>query len=124
MAINIRKLPQVGSAVEWLQGVREILTPEENWCQGAYYRDRSGNEVKRMSPMTCQACLYGAMDLFDCPEVCYGLLQFHLNCAIQELYPKLHCYGIEYFNDHEETTHQDVLAVLDRAIKLAQESEA
>jgi hypothetical protein len=53
-----------------MQKIRELLTDESKWTQGALARDALGRPVSACSAQACRWDLYGAMD--RCYGVCVG----------------------------------------------------
>lgn len=91
------------------------------WCKGVYARDQYGIEVDSRSEHACTWCALGAVRAFaDSPDSSwpfYGAASA-LNRATPEGYD-----GVHEFNDREETTHADIMAVYDRAIATAEAEE-
>jgi hypothetical protein len=103
---------------EALVGARDWLQ-NHSWSKGTY-----GNQG-------FSACLMGAVHEIIAPELRHGAVDYkdestqeldielrHLlvNTA-QKLYPFRPVGSVEAFNDHMDTTYDDVLAVLDAAIE-------
>ena len=97
---------------------------EQGWTKGAMARNVDGESVSSYSPDACQWCLLGAIDACsdidiyvkaDCNEL--------LRNAINELgYSStlLHTRHPADFNDAANTTADMVIAVLDKAIEIAE----
>lgn len=111
------------TAVEVLRLARVLLSDELRWCKGEAALDLFGNRTTARSPAACQWCLRAALDR-SCPNdvdprdmrVCRKVF-----AAVQRSIPGSQratnpAFSIHRFNDHENTTHADVLAVCDAAI--------
>jgi hypothetical protein len=106
------------TAVDVLQAALEILQNPQQWCQKAWARDVDGYPVDPTDPSAVKFCLLGAVmkAAFDAePEYqkashlidqAHGALK-----AVHPLYP------IVTLNDDEATSHQDIISLLNQAIK-------
>ena len=86
----------------------EILSSPDKWTKGAYARTKTDTIVGVLDEEACKFCLDGA--LLRC-----GLdwdIKTSLEQAILELFPTK-SEGIISFNDHPDTTYEDVLEVLE-----------
>jgi hypothetical protein len=81
-----------------LRRVERLLATEDQWCKGRLY-DRKGRR-----------CLAGAISQVDGRQV----LTRPITRAVREVSGK-HYWRIESFNDDPNTSHRDVLRVLQRA---------
>jgi hypothetical protein len=100
-----------------LREMRAFLDDPSHWVQGHYWLDAEGNDVEVAQAVAC--CLSGASTkaVYDLSSIWENEAEAdrRVRQAVQE--------GTEFtntisFNDDSETTHQQVLAVLDRAIEL------
>lgn len=101
-----------------------IATPER-WTKGTYARDESGEPADSYSARAVCWCMLGAVfaDVID------GIAIEHAICLPHPIEDALKAANggevrFAHFNDAPETTHADVLAVLDRAIAFAKRREA
>ena len=121
---------------ELLLKAREIIAKPEHWSKGANCRDADGEPCHPSDDSKAVSwCLYGAVDrigLLLPEEGDEALARAHtvacraLTGVIERR--KRGMLGRQYtgpagFNDAPETTHDDVLAVLDEAIEEAPEFE-
>ncbi|BCJ91802.1 hypothetical protein IZ6_25370 [Terrihabitans soli] len=97
-----------------LRGVRLILKSRRRWTKGAMARDRFGETVMSYGSDASCFCLYGAVRRAS-DEL--GLTSYR-SWAITSLNTAAGGCMIT-FNDREKTRHQDVIALLDRAIQEA-----
>lgn len=116
------------SALKVLVSVRELLSDEKRWTQGQEARDVSGDGVPPTSKDAVCWCLLGALyksallrqvcgDLAPEEATEAWMSAVGLTCKIAS--PD-NPDGIGDFNDRFDTTHADVLRVLDVAIEKAQ----
>jgi hypothetical protein len=110
--------------VQVLREARELIAMPERWTQGTWARKANGDGVLATNPEACCFCAGGALlksssrgrkenrDLFD---AAVRLLIAPLNGETWM--------DIAQFNDRVAKSHDEVLALFDRAIALA-ESEA
>jgi hypothetical protein len=102
------------SVKEDLRAVRQLLSDPERWIKGAYHRPSvyDGKE---------SYCLRGAVDhvVGYCSGEHWIRIRRLMDVSISRI-RKNHIGGMVAFNDAPETTHEDVLAVLDLAIKEAE----
>ena len=80
----------------------------QGWCQDAYARNASGDEVHKGSDAACQWCLAGAL-----PDL-HGS-HYHILLGL------LRTPNLMTWNDDPSRTQQDVLDLYDKAIKMAKE---
>lgn len=106
-----------------IERVIETLTPPGSWIQGNFARTTpAGRTIGPSAPGANCWCLVGAIIRADADadglEARDQAYQFVV-LAAQELFPKrIGISGIPVFNDHPDTTHADVLRVLNRAREL------
>jgi hypothetical protein len=94
-----------------LRALRERLTPPNAWIKGAFARSAKGNEVSIHNPKATCWCLMGAISLEDISSKEYYAL-------CKEISKKNgSATTIKIFNDTPNITHEDILEVLDHAIK-------
>lgn len=103
------------TTIEILTAARELLTDPSHWTKGANARNVRGKEALPNYPSAVCWCMTGApTTLFRAPWTSVALTSaiVLLQTTISD--------GIIAFNDRPDTTHTDVLRVLDAAIKKAQ----
>jgi hypothetical protein len=83
----------------------ELLSDESKWTKKEIARDKSGNCVHPKSSDAVCFCILGAY--YKCESVGIG----RVSAAVRDLFPERD-QGIPYFNDHPETTFEDVRKVL------------
>lgn len=96
-----------------LRAAKELINTPERWTKGCLARTQQGDPTIVDDPDAVCFCMLGAL-----AKVSQG--QNHYTGEI--LYEELE-EPISNFNDDENTTHADVMAAFDRAIKLAEEQE-
>jgi hypothetical protein len=100
-----------------LKALRELLTPETSWTKGAVARDKEGKSVGTAAhPDATCFCLIGGVQKV-CPSDYRERRDMftHLERAIRQRFQNRD-HEIEFFNDNPETTHGDVLTVIDFAV--------
>ena len=115
-------------AIDILRRGRHLLADARAWTKGVLARDANGNETAALSDAAVCFCLDGAMHRVEQTDPEEPMTHDHLlvdrllDDAAKELFPD-RLYGdngsFVNFNDHDQTTHADALAVIDRAILLA-----
>lgn len=114
------------SALDLLRSMRARLATPERWTKEKNARNAVGEGTTSTSPDAVCWCLYGALRcaLPRIPTLAdYSLEQDAEDLISQAMrdYPQTPTLrGISYFNDHADTKHTDVLAVLDIAIAKAE----
>ena len=121
-------------AINILKATREIVSDPANWTQGALSRDSNGARTNILDPRTTCYCTLGALTkaMTDrvmavkklVPEDCYPELadqyDVHFN-EITAFLDKLAGDDIVNFNDDPDTTHADVINLLDLAVDTVEE---
>lgn len=116
-------------AIDILRGGRTLLKDPTTWTKEVHARNASGTETTVLGDTARCFCLSGAMhrveqtDPEEAATSDHILVNRLLDAAAKELFPdRLEGDGGQFvnFNDHDKTTHADVLAVIDRAILLAE----
>jgi hypothetical protein len=98
------------SPLEDLKAARELISDPSRWTQGAAARNDAGNETNSTSPDATCFCSLGAITkVVGAP----GERRRVVKNLLREGLPEGHSY-IAVFNDTH--THEEVLAVFDRAI--------
>jgi hypothetical protein len=98
--------------VEVLRAARAKIEKPECWIRYELARDYSGNWVGVCSPEARCFCIIGALASTSSDYEAARL-------ALLDVLPSGFCGAVD-FNDAQETTHADVLALFDRAIASAE----
>lgn len=105
------------SVLQRLQAARELIADEAKWTKGHYARNKFGKLRRSSASDAVCFCVQGACHLdVDMEEdlVCalwYGLPKTARTATLPP------SDNIIYYNDDRDTTHADILALLDRAIE-------
>ena len=99
----------IAAILETLKDTREQIATEDRWCKGHLALDKDGLEVSPRAEGACYWCIVGAIDtvrkdLATGKQAVKFLDNYHGGCIVN-------------LNDHPDTTHQDMIRFLDRAIK-------
>lgn len=97
-----------------LREARKLIEKPENWTQGAYARDKDGNEVDVCDDAACCFCSMGAVALAAGGQQNGALARMELT--------KFTLAGVAAFND--VYSHAEVLSLFSKAIAAAEASEA
>lgn len=92
---------------EVLIAARKRIEKEENWCKGSAATDANG--VIAPYEVATRFCLFGAVEAAGGTPIRDGVWE-----SLKEAC--LPWYGPIGYNDATETTHADVLTVMDKAI--------
>lgn len=96
--------------LEHLKRMRGLLA--SGWTQGALARDRNGHEVSETSDNAVSFCIAGAMY-----RSARGLIRlWSIHHALREV----NADEIASWNDARNRTQSEVLALIDRAIEIAE----
>jgi hypothetical protein len=91
----------------------ELIAKEENWCKGAFAKDKEGNNVPITSPNAFKFCMLGAIN--KCyPVEAYSNRVRHVEEIIAEKYPNKFRHMMS-FNDDGATLHEMAIDVLKTA---------
>ncbi len=107
------------NTIELLTSARNLIADPEHWTQRAFARDGFGNSIGPTADSACSWCSLGALtksfgNIWWPESHCEPLEQ-----AIGQLHPD-NLMSLADFNDSH--THQEVLAVFDKAIENANNS--
>lgn len=104
-----------------LYTVRGMLSDPKRWTKGASARNKYRHRVSPTSPSAVKWCLEGAVNRSSAgaPSVASRRAFWVRRYLIEATPVRPWLCGIAWFNDDPETTHADVLALIDRAIDLA-----
>ncbi|MGD1957175.1 MAG: hypothetical protein ACFBZ9_18510 [Sphingomonadales bacterium] len=109
------------SPAETLRAAKALIQKPENWCQGAYVRDKTGREVAFDDPLGCQWCAEGAVY----KEVdARGVLDSRASrpfILLRDVAVKMGATRGTKIND--TTDHPTVMRMFDLAIEMAEEEE-
>ena len=95
-----------------LMAVRELLAVPERWCKGEMACDADGNGVSANNPMAVSFCISGAAEHILPRD--FGRWS-RIRDSLYALLPDGD--AITGFNDADDRTHPEVLALLDKAIE-------
>lgn len=124
-------IPQ--TVTECLTSLKELLTPEERWIQGANALSPQKEPVSAVDPEACQWCLFGGLlNVLGLEEEESGMIYWRPSPSLyRTLYDLLEATigekekkefpSISLFNDTH--THQDVLSLLDLALEKSHAGE-
>lgn len=95
-----------------------ILTGPDKWCKGSSARDEDGNPVLTTSRSACMFCIGGAIAKISSGINNKFLIRNKISKSIRKLFPgrggQMHdVIEIEAFNDHPDTTFEDVQKVIE-----------
>lgn len=104
--------------IEILRSARKLLSDPRKWTKEAYARDEAGYDILPNKYDAKTFCIMGAINrtcgsLVD-EEPEYLRARRAVIAATNALYPGF--FDVFCFNDDDNTTHEMILAVLDRAI--------
>lgn len=93
--------------IDILRAARQRIASPDQWCQGTYAQNASGDKVQSRDTRACRWCAKGALFAAGAQEhdlygPCLDILEPEMEDNIAD------------FNDHH--THPEVLAAFDRAI--------
>lgn len=110
------------NTVDLLRKVRAYYDKPERWTKGAAARNRLGEAVAPIDPSATSFCLFGCITK---ETGRYKCLRPIVQQAIDELFHDRHLRTpvVVVFNDAVATTFKDVIAVLDRAIEIAEKEQ-
>lgn len=106
------------------------LENPENWTKGSACKDKDGNTVGMFGPnknKICKFCMYGAvihnfntLRLTNVPMTMNLIAEVIIERFPERInIPDIVFYQVTNFNDHESTTHDDVMSVLRECAKRA-----
>jgi hypothetical protein len=120
--VIVQRLHRLMKAADWravanlLREAHDLLLDERNWCRGSYAVTPTGRKVSASDPDAIAWCAYGASR-----RVAYESGHYiWLTRALEVSVPGRVCRSVADFNDHDDTTHGDVLDLYLRAIKWAE----
>ncbi len=88
---------------------------EKGWCQGVNARDAQGEPTLAEYSGAVQFCVMGALI-----AVCGHYCPVHLSLFCRTLQGRDHPWTVNAYNDHPSRTQEEVLALFDKAIALAE----
>lgn len=98
-----------------LKELRDLLDHPNGWCKSNFAKNSDGESVDPQHPTACKWCLMGGVTHVA------GHNELLYSCVMSHLYDALRAIGTNVsmmtFNDAPETTHADVIAVIDKAIE-------
>ena len=100
---------------------RSLIGNEECWVKGSLAEDHHGEEMYPTNPYACRWCLEGA--IIKAADLDGYEVKDNIPTPLEITVRVLHGTGfigfLDDFNDAEDTTHKDVLDLLDKAIEAA-----
>ena len=128
------------TVVKILRRTRDLIKEESSWIKGFPAVDKSGNDVKPTDPEACRWCLTGAVtcvlheedivvvmnSLWDMNTL-QGSVYRNIAHVLKETNSKrldlsgFNSQGIVGLNDYPETTHSEILELIDKTIHHVQE---
>lgn len=92
--------------------LRDILKTEKDWTKGYFARAEDGEKVEIDDTSATCYCLIGAMDKANLRSFSEAMCE-----SVKKLFPERtqHGHPIVIFNDHPETTFDDVCKVIELA---------
>lgn len=98
-----------------LRAVHELLSDPRKWTRGALARTAEGTETYPRSPNAVAWCLIGALEACAPDLVSYWAARSALVAEVARRAPGT---GMPRFND--TTTHEELLSVIDEALRRTQ----
>ena len=95
---------------EILIGARALIAEPENWCQDVSARSSINRAVDPDDPAACRFCALGAIIRVGG----YSEARYAATTLLDDEEMEM---GVTVFNDAPGTTHDDILALFDRAIE-------
>jgi hypothetical protein len=115
--------------IELLSEIEQILSDKNNWIKHRAAEDKDGKRVASVDDRACKWCLSGVVTYVvyqhfkDEPSISrgttmltrgYDLIEL-ITAAMKDHTDGKFCGMVAEFNDDDETTHQDIMAVIERA---------
>jgi len=128
---------QATNPVEVLERALDLLSDPAKWTKSAMAKDAIGKSVQPYEPAAACFCMMGAME-----RGARGILENHqirdyyanataLNAEVEAqrmvshiLYDRRGIFSIPGFNDHSDTTHDEVVSIMTEALAKAREAVA
>ena len=98
-----------------VRNVYKLLKKQERWTRGTFARNNQGAPVDEYSRDACSWCMTGAIR-----KSLAWLATGPISIKVRKMYPGRsdpQLGEIAAFNDHGDTTHEDVLKVIESVIK-------
>lgn len=111
-------------ASQIIEKSKNLISNESNWCKGHFALSFNGIDVAEDSPAACKWCAHGAVSkIMKLHDIQHGTSLYmsiwdYLGTAGYRTTGRS---GLISLNDNSD--HQTVLAVFDKAIKLAKHNE-
>lgn len=109
--------------VEHLTAVRALISTPDKWARGEFARDMNGNRTSLAARNAACFCILGAIGRTDPEIVSLKKQEYQVfspiwdKPAAQELRKVIGDRLVSDFNDDPQTTHDDMLRVIDAAIE-------
>ena len=109
-------LNDVNCILKALKDTRKLLSDESKWCKGALALDSNGEECSYYACDAVKWCLPSALYYIKDENAYHVTLGTLYNVVLFAIEDHYHFHRVVEFNDHADTTHEDILNVLDLAI--------
>lgn len=103
---------------EFMRAAKEKISTPQTWCQESYALDLFGCAAEPEDKKAVRWCSAGAIESLRTKDPFNDLLRYQ---ARELLRKAMGNRSIAFFNDR--STHEEVMAVWDRAIQMAEEQE-
>lgn len=110
------------SILNVLIAARARISDRSEWCKGAEARNAQGASVDPRSPAAVRWCATGALAREGEYDPAFPAAVAAIAWAIADFLPAGRVF-VSAYNDDDRTTHEDILALYDRAIARAREKE-
>lgn len=116
-------MAKIETPLEAMNAVREYLKDKKHWHKGAAFRDASGEPCSFDDHCSC--CLDGAISKFTSfnKDSTHGLYRLVADGIENHLVESEKIESIVRFNDHDRTSHRDVMRVIDEYITILQKAD-
>lgn len=99
---------------------RDILNDPKAWCKGTFARDKNEKKASPYDPDACQFCATGAILKAESEYDLSSANGLYAEEIIEQQLPCTRKFGgIPSYNDALVRTHEEILALFDRAIVAA-----
>jgi len=102
-----------------IEAKAKIINPN-SWIKRFTAEDENGIQVNSRHPNACKFCMVGALSSVAPHDYgTYSTYNYRSYTTAFKILSDVTLVPVSMFNDSPSTTHQDVLAAYDKAIKLA-----
>ena len=92
---------------------------EQGWCQGFYAYDKDGNHTQPGTNKAVTHCIIGAINACALSKIYNEKTTDLIEAYVIEVARKRGYEGISNYNDDEETSKNDIIALLEEAELIA-----